>query len=539
MENHFAPHSRRDILSYGVAAAASGALSVRALPAFDASTGSSMERAQDPGRMGTTVADEEFRDPADEDDSPLIARALRSLLANGHSRLHLPKQKYVLSEPIDLAHTDGLTVSGNGMYATTLCARDDVELASALTATAGCSNLTITDLAIEGTAVDDVTEPRRARSFAVGGITTGMHFRGSYSIGAGASKISNIRVDGVRIYGTRGLPALFTGIEGVVVFQASVVDNCMDIGFTFTESVIFTGNRVTRSADNGVSFSRGTQSVVCVANSFDLCAYWAIWIGGFVATDATRGTVDPAARGAKDVTINGNVGTNLGYGGVSAEGGPTDFTIVGNTFRNLYRGPLDGTFETGDQRGVGVFVTGFPAEAPREVESFATNFLIAHNLIVDARRGGVSIRGARNGAVLGNVIVRPGEQFRKDGVTEIGTNEPTQNFGIAIESPYSESVDSLMISSNTVIDDRPRRFANHAVWVGAAQRVSVVGNFSVGVRNPQIESSPVVTVARTGSRPVEAELGAQAFDEELGMPIWFSAIGWVDAAGNAIQHGEH
>jgi parallel beta-helix repeat protein len=422
------------------------------------------------------------------------------------------------------------------MDATRIRALEGVYVHAAFVSTGPVSGLLIEELSVVGTAENNVSEPRRARNFGSGGFASAFFFRGDVVPGSPYPRVQDITLRSVKVYGTKGLPALLTGIRGKASIVDSSFDNCLDVGFTFNETAHFVGNRVTRSADNGVSLSRGNASVVCVANNFEACAFWAIWIGGYLATGSDDSFRDPSAPGPSNVTVIGNVGVNLGFGGVSAEGAPKNFVISGNSFSDLKRGPADLSEKGGDQRGIGIFVTGHPVAKPSDVTHYADGFVISNNTISDAALGGIVLRGARNGIVSGNLVLRAGSEFRKDGKTVVRAEENDQNFGIAADSAYSRSLSNVSIQHNVIIDDRDVAVTNYPIWMGDARNVTAANNVAIGTRNMLIESPHPTVTRATSERPSAsgAAPGSHFFDLTLGKPVWSDGRNWVDAQGKAV-----
>ncbi|MFU8945406.1 hypothetical protein ACLRGF_01600 [Mycetocola zhadangensis] len=527
--------SRRDVVLYGFGALTTGALGGRLQTLAPSPNDGGLPNAGE-SSPGAVFVSDAYRQITDLDDSAQIERALADARERNIKHVILCNASYTISRPIDLAGFDGLTLRGNGVHSTKVHAADGVFIHTAITATGPVSNITIEHLSVVGSAHDDVTEPRRARTFDAGGFTSAFFFRGDRVPQSPYPAIRNVALRSVSVYGTKGLPALFTGVRGNATIADCFFDNCLDVGFTFNESVHFTGNRVTRSADNGVSLSRGNESVVCVGNSFEMCAFWAIWIGGYLATGSGNGFRDPSAPGPVSVTVVGNVGVNMGFGGVSAQGGPKNFVISGNSFSDLKRGPVGHSQKGADQVGIGIYVTGHPVAQPEAVTHYAEGFVIANNMISDAQLGGIVLRGAKNGMVSGNLILRAGSFHRADGKTVVTVDEIDQNYGIAADALYSESLSNITIQQNVIIDDRKSPITNRAVWVGAASNATVANNVATGMRTA-LSETPSTLITKSESQrpnPQQVPAGTQLFDLTLGKPIWSNGKMWVDASGAAL-----
>ncbi len=267
----------------------------------------------------------------------------------------------------------------------------------------------------------------------------------------------------VRVFGIEGLPLFFTGIRGTVTITDYVAERCLDTGFTFNESVIFHGNHVRFSADNGVSLSRGNGSVVCIANHFSDSFYYGVWVAGF------EGDAGPT-----NVVVTGNAIGRSHLGGVTARASAARGVIANNVIDTVYRA-ANGDGGTGIQLG-GTTATG----------AWSTDLVVRDNLIVDANRGGIVLGPLmRNVSIEGNMIIRPGIASDFTGVP-IEADAVNQNYGVLVTGGSGNDWANIFITGNTFIDDRDTPVANYGVYVTAAasNRVKNHSNRWVGLRQP-------------------------------------------------------
>lgn len=406
------------------------------------------------------------------DDRAAIQSAVTAAIAAGRRTVYFPPGTYTISGSINCGGATGLVLVGAVRNLSRLVPSGAVS--SAFTANTSCSDVTFQDLGFVGSAVDDVTVPRRARTYGANSFSRAISLLGDLEPG-NTPTITNVRIRDCYFYGTSNLPVFLAGIRGEATITGCRFDNNLDVGFTHCEAATFNDNVVTRSADNGVSLSRLNQKAVCVGNSFDNCCYWAIWVAGF-----------NAEPGPTNFVVSGNVGRNLGYGGVCADNGPQNGSITGNEFSGILRGPTD---QESDVYGVGVYIGGFPSLAPDAPTTPAENITVTGNTIIDAPRGGVLVRGAKGVGVFANTIIRPGAPFLADDTTAVTTGMPTQNFGIAVDANYSASVNGLAIIGNYILDNRDIPYTNSPVYWGSAANVAAFGNASLGSRLQLVEAA--------------------------------------------------
>ncbi|MFS2090546.1 right-handed parallel beta-helix repeat-containing protein [Paenarthrobacter nicotinovorans] len=422
------------------------------------------------------VSVDNYKLPSDPDDTLSWTRAIADAKAKQAREITASAKDYIISSPIDIGGLAMTIIRGAGPKQTVIkSGLGATELTSAFTAASSCFDVTFKEMGIVGSAVDDVTGPRRSRTFGPNSIRRGLWLEGDLE--TGSKTIRMIKMTDCYVYGTANLPAFITGVRGEARIENSEFDNNYDIGFTNCDSVVFTDNRVTRSCDNGVSLSRRNKSVTCTGNTFENCAYWAIWLAGF-----------SSQHGAENFVVTGNRGIGMGFGGVTCDLGAQNGVIADNFFKDIRRGPTD---QPNDDYGVGVFIGGYPAD-PSAVTRFAENITVSNNEIVDAARGGVLVRGAKNIHVANNSITRPGSQFKADGTTLITTAMVKENFGIAIDDSYINTVSNSSFHGNLVVDDRSTPYTNTVCYIGTNASVSSLANVGYGNRLQSGESAETI-----------------------------------------------
>ena len=416
--------------------------------------------------------------PGDTDDAVVWQRSVNAAKTLGIKRVVGRAAEYVFKSYVNLGGCNGMSIEGAGRMSTII--RPGVFLNYAFTAFTDASDLVFRNIGFIGTAVDDATQPRRARTFTGhDGFAVAIKLQASPMVGY-TNTLENVTLDNVHIEGTSTLPVLLGGVKGEAKIINSTIHNCMDVGFIFCDSAVFIGNTVSKSADNGVSMSRGNNRVVCTGNSFNNCAYWAIWVAGY-AGDAAP----------KDITVTGNVGTMLGHGGVTGALGARNGVISGNTFRDIRRGPTDQPSD--DACGVGIFLSSYPSD-PTAPTIYADNWSITGNTVIDAARGGVLLSGGvRNVGIYSNVFIRMGSQFYADGTTVVTTAASGQNFGVAAEPTYSALVKNVDIQGNSFVDDRATPYMNAGAIGTSAVNWTQNNNKAIGTRLQLTESAKTIT----------------------------------------------
>jgi hypothetical protein len=334
------------------------------------------------------------------------------------------------------------------------------------------SNVQLRDFVVEGTIIDDVTEPRRSRTQTSNGFNSAVKFYGDLAP-AGVGVVRNVTIERVEVIGAAGLPIWFSGVRGDSRLNESHMELTMDVGFTWCERVFCTDNTSVKSADNGFSISRGCQSVVATGNQVAMAAYWGVWIAGFkdsgAATDA----------GPSDFTVFGNVVKDVGKGGICADDAPRKGTIVGNTVERVRRGPVD---EPSNVTGVGILIGGFPNDNRPNPTIWAEDILVTANTLIDCARGGIQYVGARNIDIKNNTIIRPGSQFMADGVTPVSSTAVDQNFGISTLNGAQSTSRNINIVGNTITDDRATPYMNYPFYASGVTGARIHGNDYIGAR---------------------------------------------------------
>lgn len=414
-----------------------------------------------------------YRRSGDLDDTQAWQRAVTAATTFGVKRVYGNAASYTVSSSIDLAGCSGLTIQGAGMFATTIHAT--ASMGYVFTTTGDCSNVTICDLGFAGTAVDDVTvtAPRRSRTYSTSGtFTSAVGMTGDLvPTGGPYPVISNITISRISVSACAGLPVLLKGIRGEARIESSRFYLTYDVGWTHCESAVCLNNTSIKSCDNGFSLSRGNSRVLCVGNTVDGCAYYGIWVAGFVVGGGSEDI------GPERFAVTGNTVTNAGKGGIHLMNAPKYGTVSGNLVDNVMRGPSD---QLSDLGGVGVFVGGFPDTTPSTPTDYATGIGIVGNTLRSCARGGILVRGAKDITVRANTIIDPGSQYLADGTTAILSSDVTTNFGVAVEA--AATVTRLSIRNNAIVDTRGTPYANYPFYTTGSTSPDYSNNYSSGCR---------------------------------------------------------
>jgi hypothetical protein len=397
----------------------------------------------------------------------------------------------------------GVTVRGDGKGRTIIQATGGTNVQAAIGASGAASNVIIEKLTIQGAAVDNITTPTRARTFSGTQIVTGINFAGSLVPGSSNPVVQDITIQDVEVIGTSGLPVLLQGISGIAKVDRCTFYNTMDCGWTYCQQAICLNSTSRKSADNGFSLSRGNQKITCVGNTVDLCAYYGIWVSGFIVTGAVTDA------GPNDVTVTGNNVTNAGKGGIQVDDGPQNVVISGNHVDTVLRGPSDGP---SDLAGVGVRIGGFPSTNRSAPTIYATNILVVGNTLLNCAKGGVQVQGANNVLVRDNLIVNPGSQYLADGVTSIVNTDLANNFGVSVDSTVQSTVTNLSIRGNAMLDTRTTQYGNYPLYVSGSNSPDYANNLYVGFRqqNNVVQSNSFDTLTGTQVYQANAKYSAGA-----------------------------
>ncbi|MFE2712226.1 right-handed parallel beta-helix repeat-containing protein [Streptomyces mirabilis] len=412
------------------------------------------------------------------DDTDPIQQAIDTCSASGGGIVQLGR--HMVDWP-GLAPKSGVTLAGTPGYSKLGQLSNGPVIAS----TAACSDIGFVGFQIVGPIVQTVSVPTRARTASGPGATTGISLEGDLDPGSpGAPAITNVVIRDVTVVGTTSLPLRIAGVRGHVSVADSAFTNCQDVGFLWCESVEFSSNRVSGSADNGVSLSRGCQAVTCEDNRISCCAYNGIWISGF-QTD----------QGPTHFTITGNQIRDVGHNGIYGDYAPRYGTITGNQIDcGLYRGPVD---QPSDVNGAGIYLGGYPITNRTAPTAWATGIVLAANSIRQPARAGVYLNGVQHVTVASNLLLDVGTPYLADGTTAITATDATTNVGILLDQPQTSS--GITVTGNTVADTRGTPYCNYGIVPSNTAAVTASLNTAIGTRQPNnfTETGP----ARTWQAP--------------------------------------
>ncbi|MFT8638143.1 MAG: hypothetical protein ABF811_09380 [Pseudoclavibacter sp.] len=316
-------------------------------------------------------------------------------------------------------------------------------LASMITATgAPTSDIRISEIGAVGAAVDDVTLPRWSRTYNGLGMQRAISFTGDTAADP-TVPITNVTISNIFVQGCSNLPELYLNFN---------------VGFIYCDNVIFTGNTVGKSCDNGVSMSRDNTAVTCVGNAFENCAYWSIRVSGLNNENGLSHLV----------VLSTNIST-AGYVGINAETAPQYGVLIGNHIYQAFHGDTD---TPDSNQGIDIQIAGTGTLK-------AANWNVLGNLITDVARGGVLIKQVIDVLVTGNAIYRAGHPKYASGSLK-GDTAYIQDFEVAIDCTNSTTVANIRIMGNHIVDDRPTPAMISAVNFGQTPQASmiVVGNIA-------------------------------------------------------------
>lgn len=312
-----------------------------------------------------------------------------------------------------------------------------------------CTDFEVDGIEFRGTVNEFPTTPKRGRTTSGAGLECAISLNGDLNpSGGGIGRLTNFVMRNCKVRNTSGLPILIRGVRGTIRVINNEFTNCMDVGFTFNEEVIFSNNHVQQSADNGVSLSRGNVKITCTGNTFDNCAYHGIWAAGFL-TDLAPTLF----------TVTGNVVRNVGKAGIWASMAPKHGVIADNVLDGgFFHGPSD---EPSDGACAGIVLAGYPEDNRPVPTSWAENIMTQGNAIRRFSRAGVLLIGVRHVSVLGNLVTDIGTQFLADGVTAVSAADQGQNVGILMDYPTTSS--DVVIALNHCVDTRTVPYMNWAI----------------------------------------------------------------------------
>lgn len=425
--------------------------------------------------------------PADIDDTAAWRRAVALAIASGVRRVHGRSPSYNLSGGVDVAGASGLVISGSGVEATTLTVNGGASAVQAAFYNSGaCNDVVIEHMTIKGTIVDDVTGPRRSRTNSGGaGLNSAIIVHGDASpIVANSPVVRNIRLRHLRIVGTNSLPFWFNGVRGYAQAMDVETHLTMDGGWTYCDVAVFDSLRSFKSADNGFSVSRGCKRVIGGSVYVEMCAYYGLWISGFVVTHSTT------EAGPTDFSVDTVNVVNAGRGGVQLDDGPRNGRIGSVFVDGVSRGASDAP---SDINAVGIRIGSYPSDARQTPQVYAQNIVVESATLLNCARGGIVVSGAIDVHLRNILVVNPGTPFKADGTTAIASSDVSQNFGVACEAGAESTVTRLAVRNLRVIDTRTTPVANYPLYSTGASgtdysQISYFGTRQVMATDNTIDS---------------------------------------------------
>ncbi len=488
---------RRGLLRFGTLLSAFGASSVAALGASTAQAASSdktppnttyVPTAEKGAALGVATLDKGAKIPATQipdlstsyvawvnaakygaigdditDARAAIDAAILACSNAGGGVVFLPAGKYVVSGP--LTPRSGVTVFGPGatirasVNGNVFYARD-----------VACKDFALDGLTFTGTVNSFPTAPTRTRTTSGPGTVSAFQASGDTDTdNPGGARIENLTIRNCIIRNCSGLPLLLKGVRGILRVQDNEFTYNMDVGFVCYEELIFTGNHIYGSADNGVSASRGGRKITVSHNTIENCAYNGIFLAGWKGD-----------KGPQNFSVSVNTIKDVGHAGVYMDAAPKNGSITGNSLDGgYYRGPVD---DPTDSAVSGVFLGGYPTDNRAMPSDYAQDIAVTGNQIMRFPRAGVFLTGAKRILVSGNLLTGIGTQFMADGVTAISGADVTQNVGILLDNASTSS--EVIISVNQIVDGRPSPYTNWAVVPNATGSATSLSNTMAGCRNP-------------------------------------------------------
>ncbi|WP_110928420.1 right-handed parallel beta-helix repeat-containing protein [Bacillus massiliglaciei] len=391
--------------------------------------------------------------------------------------IQLPPYLMELDRPVKAIN--GLTVLGKKKetYITS-----KIQMDSAFTASDDISDVSFDGVGFTGGVIDEGQKVPRRKRTTVESFDTAIHFAGDLMPGE-SHAVRNISISNCDFKNIASLPVLLQGIRGYARIINNDFDNCLDIGYTHCENVFFNNNSVSRSADNGVSISRKNKNIVCNANIINTSAYCGIWLSGWMGGEGNN------ESGPSNFTCVGNIVNDSGWNGIQLADAPKNGIVSGNIINGVRKGPVDGP---DDGKGIGIGVYPYPSSTypitPENVEDYARNIGIFNNVIMNAARGGIYIRGLLVGQCSHNMIIDCGSNKKADGFTDaVPLNN--ENFGILLDVNSGITIQDLLVESNIIIDKRTdtmkdgTRILNFPLLMGYAIRCTFKGNKAYGTEH--------------------------------------------------------
>ncbi|WP_423184308.1 hypothetical protein [Arthrobacter sp. NyZ413] len=434
---------------------------------------------------------------SDPDDTLSWQRAVNIAIVSGVKRVLGKSPVYNCSAPINFVGATGLVIEGAGIAATVINASGSSTPMDALFYTSGAaSDVIIQHMTIKGTTVDDVTAPRRSRTFTGPGLNSGVVAYGDFNPhNTGASAVRNIRLRHLRIQGTRGLPFQFDGVRGYAQAIDVETELTMDGGWVSCETVVFDQLRSYKSADNGFSISRDCKRVIGGSVYVELAAYYGLWLSGFIVNNDTT-DLGPTNFIVDTVNVK-----NVGLGGLKLDDAPSNGRINNVLVDGVSRGTTDGPSPAG---GIGVLIGGYPSTSRSAPTSFASQISIGSMLLMNCQRGGVLVTGATD-IHLGDVqVINAGSQYKEDGTTVISSSDNTQNFGVSLDSANPGTVTRPFVRNLRVVDNRGTPYTNFPIYLTGAVSPGYANVSAVGAR--QTFFSDNITETFNGSKVFQLQV---------------------------------
>lgn len=459
---------------------------------------------------------EEYALPGDLYDHQRVQRAVAAAANLGVREVLLKKSSYTFQQGINMNGCHDLTVRGAGPFSTEIFVPGtptDTMVYSAFWTSGACSGLLFDDFTIRGTAVDDVTGPRRSRTYSpTPGVSQAFTFRGDLiptvegvTPNPAYPVVRDIEIgSGIRIKGTRTLPWLFAGVRGKAVARGAYAENTMDASWIFCDIVEAHNLTSVNSADNAFSFSRGNKCVNFSNLTAINPAYYAVWISGFRTSNP--GADGPSWPGPQNVTGSGVIGKNCGMGGLLLDDAPRNGTVTGVMIDGVQRGPSDERSALG---GVGIRFGGFPSNDRVSPTQFANNFSVSDFVLIDCAKGGVQPTGSMDCSVHDGKIINCGSEFTEDDSTGISSTDTTQNFGIGTAGIEAGTVVRFSAYNVKVIDTRSTPRTNYPLYLEGAVNAEWFNVTGHGTRRTAA-SDRVATERRM--------LGSTIFESMLTLP---------------------
>ena len=407
-------------------------------------------------------------------------RAVTFAIANNKTAIIGRKPSYTMKAGINLTGAHNLSIYGNGVDATVLnfSATGATPIPAGFYVSNGAaSNLFFDKFTVQGTIVDDVTEPRRARTETAVGIESGFIFHGNGNPGTvGAGEVRDITLGDIAIKKTSGLPFQFDGVKGLAYARNVKTYLTMDGGWVFCDHVKFGRLHSVKSADNGFSISRGNKKVTGGSIYAELCAYYAGWIAGFPIT----GT-NPLEIGPTNFTLESVHAENVGMGALNLDNAPKNGKIGSVYAHGVSRGPVDGRTDAG---GLAVLVGGYPSTNRLAVTEYAENIFIDSITAIDCARGAIIPTAGVKTLEIGAIhALNCGSQYAADGVTTIASTDTENNFAFGIPSSYGATVSNIKLGDVSLSDTRGTPYANYAVaYPATATNITYRNASSSGAR---------------------------------------------------------